>query len=506
MHRPDILECLANLSSDEVFTPPAFARGMLDRLPDRVWRDPSLKWLDPCTKSGIFLYEAAQRLMEGLKSEIPDYRDRREHIYRNMLYGIAISELTGLISRRTLYHCKDASLGAYSIVRFDNPEGNIRFPEVQFEGKGEKRIHFGVSKAKKRIEEGREAHIYPFLHMSLREIFEEDNMHADIIIGNPPYHMQDGGGTGKSAIPLYNRFVEKAKEMDPELLTFVIPARWYAGGKGLDNFRSEMLSDTKISILVDYPRSGDVFPDVDIAGGICSFLRDKNHQGDCLVLPNGETRGATLRRLDAHQVFVRDSRDVAILEKVLKKTKAQGWDVMSSVVRPRNFYGLQAHKLPESISDEQFSSEATMLVTKDGDKYIPKDAVSKNADTINHWKVIISKTSSEHAGESNKQGLRNVISKPRVIPPNSACTETYLIIDLFQQHEPAGRLLDYLKSRIFRYLLYLKTPTHNISQACFGFVPQLPLDRNWTDEILYKLFELDSSEIAHIESKIKPLN
>ncbi len=505
MHRPDILECLANLSSDEVFTPPAFARGMLDRLPDRVWRDPSLKWLDPCTKSGIFLYEAAQRLMEGLKSEIPDYRDRREHIYRNMLYGVAISELTGLISRRTLYHCKDASLGAYSIIRFDSSDGNIRFPEAQCEWEGGKCIHCGMNEAKRKVEEGREAHIHPFLHMSLREIFGEDNMQFNVIMGNPPYQMQDGGGMGKSATPLYNRFVEKARETDPELLTFVIPARWYAGGRGLDSFRSRMLSDPKISILVDYPHSGDVFPEVDIAGGICSFLRDKNHQGDCLVLPNGETRGATLRRLDAHQVFVRDSRDVAILEKVLTKTQAQGWDVMSSVVRPRNFYGLQAHKLPSSVSDEQFSPEATMLVTKDGDKYIPGDAISKNADMINHWKVIISKTNPQ-GGKADKQGLRVVISKPRVIPPNSACTETYLVIDLFQQHEPTGRLLDYVKSRFFRFLVSLKTPTHNISQTCFGFVPQLPLDRNWTDDILYELFELESSEIAHIESKIKPIN
>lgn len=503
MHRPDILECLANLSSDEVFTPPAFARGMLDHLPDRVWRDPSLKWLDPCTKSGIFLYEAAQRLMEGLKSEIPDYRDRREHIYRNMLYGVAISELTGLISRRTLYHCKDASLGAYSIVRFDNPEGNIRFPEVQFEGKGGKRIHFGVSKAKKRIEEGREAHIHPFLHMSLREIFGADDMQFNIIMGNPPYQMQDGG-YGKSSSPLYHRFIEKAKEIGPELLTYVIPARWYAGGKGLDNFRSEMLSDPKISILVDYPRSGDVFPGVDIAGGVCSFVRDEWHKGNCLVIPNGETKGATLRRLDSYEVFVRDSRDVTILEKVLAKAKTRGWDPMSSVVRPRNFYGLQAHKLPSSVTDGQLSQEHILLVTKEGDKYIPRNAIIKNSSTIDHWKVIIS-YANPGGGGADKQGLRRVISKPRVVPPCSACTETYLVVDLFEQHEPAGRLLDYVKSKFCRFLVSLGTPTHHITRKCFLFAPFLPLDRNWTDDILYDLFELDSSDVTHIESKIKSI-
>ncbi len=323
---------------------------MLDRLPDRVWQNPSLKWLDPCTKSGVFLYQVAQRLMEGLKSQIPDYEDRLEHIYRNMLYGIAISELTGLIARRTLYQCKDASLETHSIIKFDNPEGNIRFPTSQCEWKAGRCIHCGVSEKNAEIAEGREAHIHPFLHMDLGKIFGDNNMQVNVIVGNPPYQMQDGGGTGKSAIPLYNRFVEKAKAIEPELLTFVIPARWYAGGKGLDGFRRAMLADTKISLITDYPRSGKVFPDVDIAGGVCSFVRDKFHQGDCLIIPNGNTNGATLRKLDAHEVFVRDSKDVAILEKVQRVSKKHGFDSMSSIVRPRNFYGLQAHKLPSSVS------------------------------------------------------------------------------------------------------------------------------------------------------------
>ena len=442
----------------------------------------------------------------GLQSEIPDFAERHEHIYRNMLYGIAISELTSLISRRTLYHCKDASLAKHSIITFNNPEGNIRFPEAQCVWKNGRCIHCGAREGSVGTLEGREAHVHPFLHMDLDEIFEEDNMQVDIIMGNPPYQMQDGGGMGKSARPIYNRFVEKSKELAPDLLTYVIPARWYAGGKGLDNFRSAMLSDPQIALLSDYPRSGDVFPSVDIAGGVCSFLRDIHHRGDCLVLPNGGSEGAMPRRLNTHEVFIRDSRDVEILEKVQAKAKEHGYGSMSSIVRPRNFYGLAAHKLPSSVTDELHTSDLVMLVTKDGDKYIPRDAVIKNSDTIDQWKAVISKTSSEHAGEADKQGLRHVISKPRVIGPGSACTETYLIIDLFEQHESAGRMLDYVKSCFFRFLLSLRTPTHNLARTCFRFVPTLPLDRNWTDEILYDFFELDSADIAHIESKIKPIN
>ena len=477
---------------------------MLDLLPDRVWRDPALKWLDPCTKSGVFLYQVAQRLMDGLKSEIPDYKDRLEHIYRNMLYGIAISELTGLIARRTLYQCKDASLVTHSIIKFENPEGNIRFPEAQCEWKGGRCVHCGASEKNSRVAEGREAHIHPFLHMDLSEIFGEDNMQINAIVGNPPYQMQDSG-FGKSSSPLYHRFVEKAKVIEPELLTFVIPARWYAGGKGLDGFRRRMLSDPKISILADYPSSSDVFPGVIIAGGVCSFVRDKHHKGDCLVLPKGKIERATLRRLDAHEVFVRDSEDVAILEKVQRLSKNRGWNSMSSVVRPSNYYGIRAHKLPSPVTDEPHSRGAILLVTKDGDKYIPIDAISKNLDSIDYWKVLVSRTNSGIGGGPDKQGLRVVISKPRVVPPGSACTETYLVVDLFMQREPAGRMLDYVKTKTFRFLTSLCTPTQDTTRRCFEFVPLLPMDQNWTDEILYRLFELDSAEIEHIESKIKPI-
>jgi len=504
-HQPDILDCLANLSSDEVFTPPWLAQAMLDHLPDQVWKDPSLKWLDPCTKSGIFLREAAQRLMIGLESKIPDFSERRDHIYRNMLYGIAITELTSLISRRTVYECKDASLDAHSIVTFDDHEGNIRFPEVDLKVVGGKSFEPIDRRASERIAEGRESHMYPFLYMDLSKIFGEENMHFDVIMGNPPYQMQDGGH-GKSAKSIYHLFVNKAKEYEPKFLTFVIPARWYSGGKGLDDFRSEMLSDRKISVLTDYPKSDDVFPNVIIAGGVCSFLWERFHKGGCQVIPNGDTTRAQMRMLDEYEVFIRDSQDIKILNKVHTKIQELGWTYMSHVVRPRNFFGIQAHQLPSSVSDTSQSSESVLLVTKDGDKYISKGDIQKNSNLLNQWKVIASRTNSGIGGAPDKHGLRVVISKPRVIPTNSACTETYLIIDSFSSYAPAGRLLDYIKSRFFRFLLSLCTPTQDTTRKCFEFVPALPLDRNWNDEILYEFFDLTDEDIAHIESKIKPIN
>ena len=362
-----------------------------------------------------------------------------------------------------------------------------------------------VDQLQAKIAEGREVHLHPVLDWDILEMFGED-MQFNVIMGNPPYQMRDGGGTGKSAVPLYHRFVNQAKAYEPELLTFVIPARWYAGGRGLDSFRSAMLSDCKISLLVDYPRSEIIFPSVAIAGGVCFFLRDQQHKGECLVIPDGDQSKAILRKLNEHDIFIRDEKDVQILEKIQRKVKVNGWKPMSEMVRPRNFFGIQAHKLPSSVSDRSPSLDHVLLVTKDGDKYVPSVDIHKNTETLHLWKVIVSKASTGTGGVLDKSGIRVVITKPRVIGPRSICTETYLVIDLFSSHEPAGRLLDYVKSRFFRFLLSLKTPTHNLSQKCFEFVPALPMDRNWNDEILYEFFDLTDHEIAHIESKIKVID
>ena len=265
----DILDCLANLSSDEVFTPPRIANRMLDLLPEEVWSDPDLRWLDPGAKSGVFLREAERRLMEGLAAAIPDEQLRREHILRNMLFGLAITELTALISRRTLYHCRFANEPKYSSVQFSNEEGNIRLPAAPHVwNKAGRCSKCGASRKALANRDGREEHAYPFLHLSPEEAFGEEDMRFDIIMGNPPYQLDDGG-FGKSAGPLYHRFVQAAKELEPRYLTFVIPARWYTGGKGLDAFRREMLADRRLSHLIDFATMKDLFEvGVDIAGGV----------------------------------------------------------------------------------------------------------------------------------------------------------------------------------------------------------------------------------------------
>jgi site-specific DNA-methyltransferase (adenine-specific) len=497
---PDVLDSLANLSSDEVFTPPSIANAMLDLLPGEVWSDPSLRWLDPATKSGVFLREAARRLMVGLAEVIPDEAERREHIFKRMLHGIAITELTGLIARRSLYYSKDAS-SKYAVVRFECDHGNVIQRRSLHTFSGTSCSICGAPKSLERGE-GKENHAYPFIHDDINELFPNlkdterfPNMKFDVIIGNPPYQLQSGG-YGAQATPLYHKFVEKARLLDPRFVVFIIPARWYAGGMGLDAFRGTMLADRSLKVLVDHPDASSIFPGVEIKGGICYFLRDNTHQGDCKVVSHAQADRPSIAVRDLRaqgDVLVRSNEAIAILSKV----EARDEVTLNKSVSSLNPFALPTNY--DQVASKQFKG-AVRLYMRGGPKWVARSKITKNQDLIDRHKVLIPK-----AGDGSGSYPIQVLGKPIVAEKASACTMTYLVAGHFVTSDEAANLAAYLRTRFARYLVSLRKATQDTTKASFAFVPALDMTVTWTDEMLAERYGLTDDEVAHIEKMIKEM-
>lgn len=318
-HNPDILTCLANLSADEVFTPPKLANAMLDLLPPELFRSPRTTFLDPVCKSGVFLREIAKRLNDGLRDQIKDDQARIDHILTKQVFGMAITELTGLLSRRSLYCSKKAD-GRLSITTgFKRTEGNILQPATKHRWVADECVDCGVTgDGDYDRGEGFEDYAYPFIHGV--DPTKEFKVKFDVIVGNPPYQL-DTGGSGRQARPLYNLFVEQAKKLDPRFLAMIIPSRWFAGGMGLDDFRESMLSDDRLRSIDDHLSASDVFPGIGLKGGVCYFLWDRDNRGPCRVSTHfaGWPTSVATRALREKgvSVFIRFNEGLSILKKVV---------------------------------------------------------------------------------------------------------------------------------------------------------------------------------------------
>lgn len=486
--KPDILDCLANLSSDEVFTPPDIANKVLDMLPQEVWSNPKLKFLDPCAKSGVFLREIAKRLMTGLEAVIPDEEQRRDHVFKNMVYGIAITELTALISRRSLYYSKDAT-NDHSVVEMDDVDGNIYFKRTEHTYKNKKCIHCGVDAGSLDRGDERENYAYAFIHRPLKEVF---NMKFDVIIGNPPYQLETSG-FGAQARPIYHLFVQLAKELDPTYMSFIIPARWFAGGMGLDEFRDKMINDRQIKYLVDYPKLFDAFPGVEIKGGVCFFVRDKNHHGDCefKTVISGETVSTQLRDLrEGDGVIIRDNNSIKILEKV----RALGENNLSKFVSTINPFDLATNF--EDYRNNRHDGDIMLFIRGDV-KWVPRQKILKNKKWIDMHKVITPK-----AGDGHGRVPMKVTGEPIYAEAPSACTMTYIVAGAFDNKDEALHYQSYLKTKFVRFLISLRKTAQNVSPDGFKFVPHLDFTQSWDDERLYQKYGLSDEEKRYIDEVV----
>jgi hypothetical protein len=520
---PDVLTCIANLSNDEVFTPPELASRMLDVLADTwaadnggasIWSDRTVRFLDPSTKSGVFLREVTKRLTEGLASQIPDLQLRVDHILTQQVFGIGITLLTSHLARRSLY-CSKHAAGEHSIAKgFANDAGNVWFQRTEHSWANGKCTFCGASKTALDRGVGFESHAYAFIHTNniktrVAELFGGD-MQFDVIIGNPPYQLNDGG-YGTSAAPIYQMFVEQAKALEPRYLSMIIPARWFAGGKGLDEFRESMLADARLRSVHDYLSASDVFPGVGLKGGVCYFLWNRDHAGLCEVsthFKDWPVSTATRPLLEGGaDIFIRFNEGLSILKKVVSTETGQS----DTLALPENirFDALVSSRKPFALETtfkgKKTKREGDVLIYQNGGTgYIARDSVPSGTSLIDKWKLFAGYAA---PGTGNKDTYpHRILSTPFIGEPGSVCSETYLCIGPFETQAEAESALSYLTCRLTRLLILLHKPSQHVTRKVYTFVPTQAWDKKWTDADLYAKYGISPEEIEFIEKVVRPMD
>lgn len=501
-HVPDILDVIAALSSDAIPTPPLLARALLDILPAEVWTNPHYRWLDPATKSGSILREAARRLMDGLAEWEPDPVKRADHILRNMLHGCGITAVHGEMTRRSVYVSRDAT-SDYSVVRSDTPDGNLPFVPAEHdfpvnkEGKASGPCR--ICGAPIDLERGdtRENYAYAFIHGAY-PTQEMKDMQFDVIVGNPPY--QIGLDDNTRSKPIYQFFVQQAIALNPKYVAMIVPSRWFSGGLGLEDFRSAMIADRRMRIIVDNPKVYDCFPGVKIRGGVNYFLWDRDHNGDCEFSTriDGAITSTTTRDLrDGNGVLIRDNAAVSII----KKVRASGLASVEAMCSPTLPFGLRDNH----PSRRTAAPDDVPVVHGTFIGFVERELVPKNEAWIDKWKVLLPRASSGDTNQDDDGRIVDVVlGEPIALAPGSLCTLTYIVAGMFPSSEETENFAHYLATKFVRFLVLQRKTTQDVTPDRFRFVPQIDMKRRWTDADLYEHFGLTEDEASHIEASIRP--
>lgn len=514
-YNPDVLNCIANLSSDEVFTPPQLANEMLDLLPQELFRNPKSRFLDPFSKSGVFLREIVKRLDIGLSSIIPDRKERILHILHNQVFGIALTELTAMLTRRSVY-CSKTADSDNSVARFKNRDGLILYTPMKHTWKNGRCEYCGASKELYDRGSKAETYAYNFIHIDNPEKFFP-NMTFDVIIGNPPYQLSFGleGGNSSNARNIYNLFIEQAIALQPKYLVMITPSRWMTkSAQGIpEAWCDKMLKCNQFKVMHDFIDPNDCFPGVKIMGGVNYFLWDKLYQGKCdyfLHMPNEKDvihRNDYLNSLGSG-VLIRDPEAISILSKIREvhgEYYKNEMNNFSGLVSPKHFYddsvsltsNWSGFKNNESaLYNIKYYLNKTNYKSEFG--WVALNQIPKHHETITLNKVFIPAACGS---------LEQVLGKPFYGEPNSICSQTYLVIGYEHNltKEQCLNIISYIKTRFFRYLVSIKKKTQNGPRGVYQFVPLQDFSQPWTDEKLYAKYNLRENEIAYIEGMIKSM-
>lgn len=437
---------------------------------ENIFKNPNVKILEINSKTGLYpLYMTYSIFSEKCKNIEILSREKEEEIWeetiKNNLFILCKTPMAKAVTKRTLLGYKDLKINSHY---FNDLINQLKNKPEKFVDKIIRPNYWGLKGS--------------------------ENMKFDAIVGNPPYQESDGGAVN-SATPIYNLFVEQSKNISPKYMSMIIPARWYVGGKGLDKFRIEMLNDKRIEKIVDYPNSTQVFNNVDIAGGVCYFLWNKNFREECTVKTvTSDSSYEMKRNLNEFDIFVRDSNGVNIIRKINKNYSKN----LGAIVSSRKPFGL-----PTNYKEKEHGIPC-YFIQKIGKKFADKQDIKDSNNYLEKWKLLVPKAPIAGQTDFSKSiGFYND-GNTNIAAPGECCTESFIIAGAFSTEEEVLSYKSYLFTKIVRFLLLQAVISQDVTKKNFCFIPDLEkYNQTYSDDILRKMWNLTEEEWNYIDSRIK---